>query len=72
MIYQSPWECKWTIGHQSKLIQAYKTECGNEHAFHLGAGPTENGFNYCPYCGNRIVLDEPTPKIVVIGGTEAA
>lgn len=71
MTYQS-WECKWTAGHESKLMRSYKTECGNEHAFHLGAGPAENGFNYCPYCGNRIVLERKEPETVVSGGTEAA
>lgn len=72
MIYQSPWECKWTVGHASKLILAYKTECGNEHAFHLGAGPAQNGFNFCPYCGNKIVLERKKPETVASGGTEAA
>ena len=72
MTYQSPWECKWTAGHESKIMRVYKTECGNEHAFHLGAGPTENGFNYCPYCGNKIVLERKEPETVASSGTEAA
>lgn len=72
MTYQSPWECKYELSHESKLMLAYKTKCGNEHAFHLGAGPTENGFDYCPYCGNKIVLERKEPETVVSGGTEAA
>lgn len=72
MTYQSPWECKYQLNHESKLMRVYTTQCGNEHAFHLGAGPAQNGFNYCPYCGNRIVLERKEPETVVSGGTEAA
>ena len=37
----------------------WHTECGEIHMFLYGS-PTENNYNYCPYCGK--VLEENTVK----------
>jgi hypothetical protein len=42
-------KCKWHIDGESFFV----TECG--HAFEFNeAGPVENGFRFCPYCGKQV------------------
>jgi hypothetical protein len=41
--------------------ETFNTSCGHSFVFNDG-GPTENGFEYCPYCGGALTeelfLDE--------------
>lgn len=41
--------CKWTQNDDGQWV----TGCGNIFEF-FDAGPTENGFAYCPYCGHHL------------------
>lgn len=34
----------------------YETSCGNGFMFLDGSGPLVGGFEFCPYCGHKIVL----------------
>jgi hypothetical protein len=36
----------------------YSTQCDNAFSFNDG-GPQENGFEYCPYCAGRIIVEQP-------------
>ena len=47
-------ECHWK---RDEFYDYYDTEC--ENAFELETdGPKENGMNYCPYCGKKLVVDD--------------
>ena len=41
--------CKWTEDNDGN----HDTECEQKFAF-IDAGPVENGFKFCPYCGKRL------------------
>jgi hypothetical protein len=41
--------CTWTFE-----VEYWKTECGGACCFEA-YGPDENGYEYCPYCGKRII-----------------
>lgn len=51
--------CNWTHDDDSGV---YETACGEEFEFY-DAGPVENGFRFCPYCGKTLIdhPKEPTP-----------
>lgn len=51
--------CNWTEDLQPDGDVAWETECDNLFVFTAG-GPTENGFNYCPYCGDVLHI-KPSP-----------
>lgn len=42
--------CRWQYDHYD---DSWATGCGNRHTF-LAAGPRENNYTFCPYCGGRI------------------
>jgi len=54
--------CEWTPDEE---LGTWDTGCGHTHLF-LEAGPTENGYLFCPYCGNglRTVAGIEQPTIV--------
>jgi hypothetical protein len=33
----------------------YRTECGKRYSLDNKGGPKGNGFNYCVFCGGRII-----------------
>ena len=43
--------CKWKPDEDG----VYETGCGNRFEF-TEAGPKENKFDYCPYCGNVLKI----------------
>jgi hypothetical protein len=45
--------CDWAIDDLGG-DSVYETQCGHAFQFNDG-GPTENGFEFCGYCGKRIV-----------------
>lgn len=49
--------CKWTPADLDE--GTWETNCGELFTFLVG-GPEENGFSYCPYCGDT--LREVWPK----------
>ena len=46
--------CTWTI---NRNIESWETECGDRFHFNHD-GPTENGWNFCPYCGRDIDVED--------------
>lgn len=40
--------CVWTDD-----VEFYETDCGEAFTFE-SAGPVENKFAFCPYCGRRV------------------
>jgi hypothetical protein len=51
-------KCEWTP--ESQILednQTFQTDCGQTFQFFAG-GPLENGFKFCPYCGNVIAVRE--------------
>ena len=45
--------CQWAFN------DCWNTDCGNAFFFDT-AGPRENNFAFCPYCGKRLdVISEP-------------
>ena len=41
--------CTWRLNGDG----AYDSSCQAEYVF-IDAGPCDNGFNYCPFCGKHI------------------
>lgn len=53
--------CTWTEDPQPDMAGTWATTCGN--LFVLTAGdPKENGFGWCPYCGDPLEIKTPTPS----------
>lgn len=51
--------CRWKQD-SFEMADTFNTTCGNAFTFTEGA-PKDNGFNYCPYCGNvllQILIDD--------------
>jgi len=46
---EPPLRCGWHLDGES----FYESECANAFEFN-DAGPKENGFRFCPYCGKPI------------------
>ena len=44
--------CKWNLAEKDKPY--YETACGSTHQFNEG-NIVDNDFEYCPYCGRRIL-----------------
>jgi hypothetical protein len=51
--------CTWKLDADPDYT-VYSTGCQNDFMFEAD-GPIENGFNYCPYCGD--VLRVSTPEL---------
>lgn len=49
--------CKWVPADLDE--GTWESNCGERHTFTVD-GPEENGFSYCPYCGD--VVQEHWPK----------
>ena len=47
--------CHWRP--EDEDCQIFETDCLNSFMFNDG-GPVENGFRFCPYCGNKLIEDE--------------
>lgn len=47
-------ECIWEY---DEFSGTWVTECGEMFTFN-DAGPKENGFSYCPYCGLSLYSEE--------------
>ena len=45
----TPDYCIWALNGDG----AYDTSC-REEFFFIDAGPIDNGFNHCPYCGKLL------------------
>lgn len=45
--------CEWTEDDDGN----WETSCKNMHVF-FDAGPTQNGYKFCPYCGKDLVAKE--------------
>jgi hypothetical protein len=52
MINKSRSMCEWTYDNEGFFV----TQCDNAFQFNEG-GPKENGFIFCPYCGQEIIID---------------
>ena len=46
-------ECKWAEGAGCE----WRTGCGLLYEFYAG-GPADDSFDYCPYCGARLILGD--------------
>ena len=46
---ETPLTCTWTENEDG----VYETNCGNLFMFNDGT-PSENGFEFCPYCGREL------------------
>ena len=46
---ETPLTCTWIENEDG----VYETNCGNLFAFNDGP-PSENGFEFCPYCGREL------------------
>jgi hypothetical protein len=57
-----PDPCGWERETQPDGDDAWKTGCGNLHAFIAGSW-RDNSYKFCPYCSGRIVEvgEEPAP-----------
>jgi len=44
--------CKWECSEKAEEI--WETDCKNRFVF-IDGTPKENGFRFCPYCGEEIV-----------------
>lgn len=44
--------CRWLIDPDNITSEIWETACGNTFIFERGT-PSENGFNFCPYCGRH-------------------
>jgi len=57
-------ECKWTILDKDNpfddLYEDFKTECGKDKVF-LAVEDIQE-YNYCPYCGGKLILFTPEPE----------
>jgi hypothetical protein len=48
--------CEWKEDHDGSY-DFWMTSCG--HAYNFEAGdPCENNFDYCPFCGKKIKLED--------------
>jgi len=52
--------CHWTFD-DNEYAPMWNTGCNNTFSF-TEDGIEENGFKYCPYCGNRIDPVQPEQK----------
>lgn len=50
--------CTWREEVDSDMAGTWNTECQNMFSFSTD-GPEENGFNYCPYCGDALHVSKP-------------
>lgn len=50
--------CTWTLDSDPDY-SVWNTECKNAFIF-TEEGPKENGFNYCPYCGDAMRVKAPS------------
>ena len=50
--------CTWREDLQPDGDVAWETECQNLFVFTTD-GPAENHFNYCPYCGDVLLIAPP-------------
>jgi hypothetical protein len=55
--------CAWKIDEDG----VYWTLCDNAHEFIIG-GPNENYFEFCPYCGKRLIVVEVNDCEYLKGG----
>ena len=46
--------CEWVYDSNHEY---WGSECGDDFAFNCD-GPIENGFKFCPFCGEKIKVDE--------------
>ncbi len=46
--------CVWTLDSDEWSGDSWDTTCDQKFQFTVGGGPVENGFKYCPYCGEDI------------------
>ena len=51
-------ECYWIEEVQPDSYTVWHTTCANMHEFTAG-GPEENQHKFCPYCGGRLVANQP-------------
>ena len=50
-------ECEWRIDEESSEIKtAFYSDCGNVF-YCYEQWPREEGFYFCPFCGNEIVVE---------------
>ena len=49
--------CKWHKPHPEYEDVYYETSCKHSFMFNDG-GVEDNGFDYCPYCGEEIESEE--------------
>lgn len=47
--------CEWM--QDDGATDVYDTECGNSHMF-IDGSPSDNRYEYCPYCGKKIKVVE--------------
>ena len=53
--------CKWKQDGLKINHDYWETDCNNLHQFNNG-GPTQNHFEFCPYCGKSIEKVEDENK----------
>ena len=44
-------KCEWKLHEDCN--NDFDTECGSDMSYY--GTPTENGFNWCPFCGHKII-----------------
>lgn len=49
--------CEWKQSIDEVYGDMWQTNCDNEFIFTNG-DPEDNGFQWCPYCGNALVVLE--------------
>ena len=47
--------CRWFHGENANLDVYWMTDCGENHVFCNSLSPEENKYEYCPYCGRKLV-----------------
>lgn len=52
--------CHWTPDYSGDEV-LWETECFEGFIFTRGGGPREMGFNFCPCCGNALVIVNVAP-----------
>lgn len=53
--YAAPRGCSWKFVEDCECSGHYETDCLNTFAFADGGDLTDQGFEFCPFCGRPII-----------------
>ena len=51
-------QCDWVL---DPIDGFWSSACGEMHEFTVD-GPEENGYKYCPYCGDTLTIVKPAAE----------